>query len=109
MPNDDLSQYKDLYIKTANEYIVKINKSLTLLSDPTKISSAIDELYIDIHSLKGQSNVMGYVMAGNLCEEVQEKLRIIKETKNYSDIEYLREPIENIKLAIKNIETGKTV
>ena len=109
MPNDDLSQYKDLYIKTANEYLAKINESLTSLSDPAKTSSAVDELYIAIHSLKGQSNVMGYIVAGNLCGEVQEKLRIIKDSKNYDEVESLREPIEKIKLAIADIEMGKTV
>jgi len=109
MPNDDLSQYKDLYIKTANEYIAKINKSLSFLSDSTQRPTAIDELYIAIHSLKGQSNVMGYEAAGTLCADVQEKLRIIKETKNYDDIESIREPIEKIKLAIADIEMGKTV
>lgn len=107
MPNDDLSQYKDLYIKTANEYLEKIDKSLTALSDPIQLPSAIDELYIAIHSLKGQSNVMGYIAAGTLCADVQEKLRIIKETKNYSEVNTLREPIEKIKLAIADIEKGE--
>lgn len=109
MPNDDLSQYKELYIKTANEYIAKINTSLASLSDPIQLPTAVDELYIAIHSLKGQSNVMGYEAAGTLCADVQEKLRIIKETKNYDEIESVREPIEKIKLAIADIEKEKTV
>jgi chemotaxis protein histidine kinase CheA len=109
MPNDDLSQYKDLYIKTANEYIAKINKSISFLSDPAQLAGAVDELYIAIHSLKGQSNVMGYETAGTLCADVQEKLRIIKETKNYDEIESLLEPIEKIKLAIADIEMGKAI
>lgn len=106
MPNDDLSKYKDLYLKTAKEYLSKIDVSFE--SSSTNPQQAVEDLYIDVHSLRGQSNTMGYIAAAKLCEPVEEKLKVMKETGNFSELDSLRFPIERIKTAITNIGTGNT-
>lgn len=106
MPNNDLSKYKGLYLKTAKEYLAKIDASFE--QSLTNPQQAVEDLYIDIHSLRGQSNTMGYAAAAKLCGPVEEKLRTMKDTGNFAELEILKSPIERIKAAITDIEMGNT-
>ena len=57
---DDQQKYKALYIQTAQEYVDQIrNNLLKLQSEKTNIE-IIDTLHREYHSLKGQSEMMGY-------------------------------------------------
>lgn len=60
MTTIDLSSYKKLYIQTAKEYVKTLAKSCRRLLENANDSSALGDMYISSHSLRTQSEVMGY-------------------------------------------------
>lgn len=78
---DDQQKYKALYVQTAQEYIDQIrNNLLKLQSDKTNIE-IIDTLHREYHSLKGQSEMMGYTNIGSLSALHEELFLSITENK----------------------------
>ncbi len=57
--NNDLSQYKDLYFKTAHEYANGLNSGMESLG-PNSTPEKFAELHRFAHSLKSQSTVMQF-------------------------------------------------
>ncbi len=60
----DLHEYKTLYLKTSQDLVELLLKSLNSLSDTLTNSELIDEAHRAAHSLKSQSLVMGYMQIG---------------------------------------------
>lgn len=56
----DLSAYKKLYLQTAGQYCESILKSCHKLLQNPKDKNALQNIYISSHSIKSQSQVMGY-------------------------------------------------
>lgn len=78
--NQELAQYKTLYLKTARDYILSLQKSIaTLLKDPQN-KEAVDQVHIDSHSLKSQSLLMQYNNIGLFCEAVEKACVSVIET-----------------------------
>jgi chemotaxis protein histidine kinase CheA len=73
----DLSSYKSLYLQTAKEYIDKMLVSLDQLSSDVLDKKALNNLHIASHSLKGQSQVMGFVGITALSGVIEKKSRDI--------------------------------
>ena len=67
----DLSDYKTLYIQTAREYIGKISASLDQLSNDVLDKEALNSLHIASHSLRSQSQVMGFADIANICLSIE--------------------------------------
>ena len=63
---NDLSFFKDLYIQTANEYLANLQNGIRQLPSNPKNNELINQIYIDVHSLKSQSIAMGYKNTGVL-------------------------------------------
>lgn len=60
MTNFDFSPYKDLYLKTAREYIDKIKQNLEVLIKHPDNMDAINTIYISAHSLGSQSTLTNF-------------------------------------------------
>lgn len=71
MTNTDLSSYKSLYLQTAKEYIEKITASLGQLLSDVSNKEALNNLHIASHSLKSQSQVMGFTDIADLCLRIE--------------------------------------
>lgn len=71
MGDINLSDYKNLYLQTAKEYMDKISVSLSQLSKDVLNKEAIKNLHIASHSLKSQSQVMGYGDIADLCMGIE--------------------------------------
>ena len=110
----DLSEYKQLYLKTATEYLHDLQSNLTLyIADQTN-AGALEILHRSAHSLKSQSLVMGYMGTGLLSKELEYIYRAIKDKKlTMSDQlsaalaeaqQKLYDSIESIKTNDKEIE-----
>lgn len=67
----DLGSYKSIYLKTAKEYIDKISASLDTLSSDVSNKEALNNLHISSHSLKSQSQVMGFADIASLCLSIE--------------------------------------
>ena len=81
MSNFDFSPYKGLYLKTAREYVDKIQQSIdTLLTQPNN-QEAIMTLYISAHSLGSQSTLTNYKNMEAVCLVIE---HIFQQVKNGS-------------------------
>lgn len=67
----DLSDYRNLYLQTAKEYLDKMSVSLNQLSNDVSNKEALNNLHIASHSLKSQSQVMGFTNVANICLNVE--------------------------------------
>ena len=69
---DDWSQFQDLYVQTAREYVKSLNDSLLRLEKNPQDNEAIEEIFRSSHSLKGQSAVMRYDNTAYLCHTIED-------------------------------------
>lgn len=71
MGQTDLSDYKTLYLQTAKEYVGKMLISLGQLSNDVSNREALNNLHIASHSLKSQSQVMGFNDIASICLNIE--------------------------------------
>lgn len=69
---DDWSQFQDLYVQTAREYVRSLNDALLKLEKNPQNSEAIEEIFRSSHSLKSQSAVMKYDNTAYLCHTIED-------------------------------------
>ena len=95
----DLSCYKNLYLQTAKEYIDKMSVSLGQLSNNVSDKDALNNLHIASHSLKSQSQVMGYEDVADICLNIE---KISNDTLQGS-AQLNNETIKNIKKEVEKL------
>ena len=95
----DLSGYKNLYLQTAKEYIDKMSVSLGQLSNNVSDKDALNNLHIASHSLKSQSQVMGYEDVADICLNIE---KISNDTLQGS-AQLNNETIKNIKKEVEKL------
>jgi chemotaxis protein histidine kinase CheA len=78
---EDQLKYKALYLQTARQYVKDLRDNLTKLSLGNETEDIIDTLHLDSHSLKGQSEMMGYHAVGSLSLLMEDIFRTKKENK----------------------------
>ncbi len=100
MANIDVSAYRELYIKTAHEYVEAMQASMVLMRANAANREAIETMYRSAHSLKSQSLLMGYKNTASLNEFIEHTLRNIQEKNQYITEKILSE----IKPALQKIE-----
>lgn len=107
MATTDLSSYKNLYLQTAKEYMDKISVSLVQLSGDAFNKEALNNLHIASHSLKSQSQVMGFTNIASLSSII-EKIAVTALAGNYEIrndlIVVLKESAEALSLCLSQIE-----
>lgn len=94
-----MSSYKDLFLKSAREYIDVLKKNLPLLNSQENNESAY-ELFRAVHSIKGQSLLMGYPRLNELCATLQTYFRDLYEKK----IQYDPAVFDNLESAFDTLE-----
>jgi len=72
MAQVNLSDYKTLYIQTAKEYVNSMFLSCDKLTINVSDKEALNNLHISSHSLKSQSQVMGYNDIAQLSKSLEE-------------------------------------
>lgn len=111
MTTTDLSKYKDLYVKTAYQYIDELEKALFTLKNNPGHKEALTEAHLSSHSLKSQSLVMGYQTTGMTCKIIEGTLIRVKESEIIMSkelLESLINTIEPLRSSIAAIDkTGK--
>ncbi len=68
----DLGSYKSIYLQTAKEYINSMFLNCDKLSNNLSDKEAINQVHISSHSLKSQSQVMGFTDIANICLNIEE-------------------------------------
>ena len=109
-PND-LSAYKESFLQSAKKHIDDAEHNLNLLRTNKETSEIINELYLHLHSLKGECNVMGYNETGLKCEQILLILKSEQEKPTTSRhlILSLKIPIETIKKELNSIENESSI
>src|SRR5258708_22301852 len=79
--DENLSEYKALYLQTGREYLQSLNTFLLQLEKAPKNKEAIAEIFRSAHSLKGQSAAMGYISTGFLCHAIEDVFYEVKEDR----------------------------
>jgi len=79
MDKTDLSSFKGLYLKTAREYIDKIEASIEVLLKQPENPDAIMNIYISAHSLGSQSTLTNYKNMEGVCGVIEHIFLKIKE------------------------------
>lgn len=112
MGQTNLSDYKNLYLQTAKEYVGNLSSSYSKLLANSQNSEAIDSIHLDAHSLKGQSQVMGFTNIVNSCMNIDKIYSDIKDGKNKIDntfLNLLKGFIDDLNSEIILIEKGNIV
>ena len=105
----DLGSYKNIYLKTAKEYVDKISISLDQLSSDVSNKDALNNLHIASHSLKSQSQVMGFTNIASLSESIEKTANeaLGKGRQINSDlISVLKKSVEELSLFLSQIQKG---
>src|SRR3989344_748635 len=105
---NDLSFFKDLYIQTANEYLANLQNGIRQLPSNPKNNELINQIYIDVHSLKSQSIAMGYKNTGVLSGVIEHIFKTVKDGKiQVSDklITLILNSVEKLKSSVNKIQT----
>ncbi|MBF8250323.1 MAG: HPt protein [Candidatus Levybacteria bacterium] len=66
-----MADYKNIYLQTAKEYLGKLSVSLEQLSIDVSNKNALNNLHIASHSLKSQSQVMGFADVADICLKIE--------------------------------------
>jgi chemotaxis protein histidine kinase CheA len=107
MSQIDLSSYKSLYIKTAREYLEKLDANLASLKKNSGDLVVITQTHLNIHSLGSQSYAMGYNSTGALCQIIESYFHFLKESNTPFDLKYLADvetSIRKVRESVTNID-----
>ena len=100
MASVNLSDYKNIYLQTAKEYISNMSKSAVKLTSNPLDKEAINSLHISSHSLKSQSQVMGYSDIANICLNIEK----ISDNALKGNVQLTDDIIVGIQKPIKQLE-----
>jgi chemotaxis protein histidine kinase CheA len=103
----DLANYKNIYLETAKEYINNISSSYLKLSANSQDNEAMNALHISSHSLKSQSQVMGFIKITDLCANLERvSSDILNKISSADDgfINLLKSSVDELSLEISKIE-----
>lgn len=76
--NDELAQFKSLYIQTAKDHIGVLKSSLAQFA-VNEEKEIVNSIFIAAHSLKSQSLMMGYQKVGRASQLIEQTFRNLKE------------------------------
>jgi chemotaxis protein histidine kinase CheA len=106
MAQVDLTDYKNIYLKTAKEYINNMFSSYSKLSVSFHDKEAVNVVHISSHSLKSQSQVMGFTNIVNLCMNMEKNSQDILDGTVKIDekfVSLLKDTIDRLNLEIAKI------
>lgn len=105
--DQNVFEYKDLYLETAREYIQSLNKNLLILEKSPKDIDATSEIFRSAHSLKSQSGALGFSNTGFLCHVIEDVFYEIKQGKkdlNSNLADLLFKAFDSLESSINSIE-----
>lgn len=76
-----LDSYKDLYFTTAKDHIAILKKNIVILKTSTDDAGAKEQMLLHSHSFKSQNMIMGYPQMGEVCKNIEQIFRELKDGK----------------------------
>lgn len=107
MTTVNLSSYKQLYLQTAKENSESLANNYVKISRGSLDKDHLNNMYINAHSLKSKSQVMGYLKIGALSGIIEKTIKNI--LANDAQIPHglmvvIKDAIDNIQASLRNIE-----
>ncbi len=108
----DLGSYKSIYLQTAKEYIDSMLAGCDKLVSDSQDKEAVNNIHISSHSLKSQSQVMGFTDIVNICLNIEKMSNDALEGTvqlNNENISEIKKSVEKLNEILKLIQddTGK--
>lgn len=106
MNHDDVIKYKSLYLQTSWGYLNMLRKNIAFLQKGTKAQHSIDAAHLAAHSLKSQSNLMGYTQLGQLSEVMEKIFKANKDNVLILDsftLEIIHDALKELQLSLSQI------
>jgi chemotaxis protein histidine kinase CheA len=103
----DLSDYKNLFLQTAKEYLESMSKGYLKLSSSPEDMESIKLVHLSSHSLKSQSQVMNLQNIVDICSNIEIKANdIINKLKKVDNdfLSQLKEAIDKVGLELGKIK-----
>ena len=103
----NLADYKNIYLQTAKEYIENLLSSYAKLSANSQDNQAINQIHISSHSLRSQSQVMGFENMTNLAADIEKVSdNILNKVSSIDDnfMNLLKRSIDELNLELSRIE-----
>ncbi len=104
LPQDDINKYKPLYLQTAINYLENMQMQISNLLKGEQKEVAIEQIHIDAHSLKSQSQVMGY----NNIAKISELIEYIFNKCELENIEVTHDTLIKIQKTILQLSDSMT-
>jgi chemotaxis protein histidine kinase CheA len=73
MPLDDgdIQKYKKLFLETARNYLKDMQACISMLLKNDQVHATVKQVHLDAHSLKSQSQLMGFAHIAKISEIVE--------------------------------------
>ncbi len=71
LSDDDVRKYKKLYLETARNYLKNMQACISMLLKNEQLHPTIKQVHLDAHSLKSQSQLMGYNQIAKISEIIE--------------------------------------
>ncbi|HSX09699.1 MAG TPA: Hpt domain-containing protein [Candidatus Saccharimonadales bacterium] len=80
LSKDEQQKYKELYLRTARQYVTEMKDNVSQLLTGNETADVIEALLLSAHSLKGQSQMMGYDSMSSVSSVLEKIFRAKKDT-----------------------------
>ncbi|MDW7651004.1 MAG: chemotaxis protein CheA [Bacillota bacterium] len=103
----DTSEYRDLFLAEAQEYLQGLNTALLELEHNPSDREILQEMFRAAHSLKGMSATMGYQQLANLTHQMENVLDLLRQgtlQMNSSVANILFESLDLLETLLDSIE-----
>ena len=110
MAPTNLSDYKDLYMQTAKEYVSSLSENTSLLAQNPQDLDATKAIHMGSHSLKSQSQVMGYNDIASICLNIEKTSdAVLKGNSTFNDraVSNIKKSVEELDEILKSIRQGQ--
>jgi chemotaxis protein histidine kinase CheA len=107
MTSTDLSDYKNIYLQTAREYTNSLSSGCSKLSINSMDNEAINNIHISSHSLRSQSQVMGFSTIADLSGSIEKASDDILSKVSLVDekfINLLKNSVDELNLELSKLE-----
>ena len=104
-------QFKKLYLSTAREYVQALTRDLGSLSRDLNNPNYISQIRISAHSLKGQSNAVGYTHIAAVSHLIEETCRrFLEEQKEITlpQVNIIQQSLTFLTESLDTIELNNT-
>ncbi len=111
MDEQTKQKYHQLFLQSAKQYLFSFNTNLENYLRSQTEQAAVEQMFIAVHSIRSQCNVMGYRDLGNECAEVEQMLRPLRDSSTpltSEQLNYLQDRGKKINLMLGSIAIPNT-